>query len=123
MQVAGCRLQPLVGGDGRTHLSAHAPPQPLTRHVKDGAQLPPRLHGAPRRFHLKAEASELRGALRRAVPQVDEVGQEATPARLILEERSERAVVEGVEEDQREPQPSEGLPLLNEALSKAWLNV
>ena len=54
---------------------------------------------------------------------MDEVGQEATPARLILEERSERAVVEGVEEDQREPQPSEGLPLLNEALSKACSHV
>ena len=57
------------------------------------------------------------------MPQVDEIGQEAAPARLILEERSERAVVQGIEEDQREPQPSEALPLLSEALSKAWLNV
>ena len=33
----------LSGGGGHTHLSAHAPPQPLTNRVKDGAQLPPGL--------------------------------------------------------------------------------
>ena len=55
LQVAGCRLQPLVGGDGRTHLSAHAPPQPLTRHVKDGAQLPPRLFGRGEGLGVRGE--------------------------------------------------------------------